>query len=210
MYRYVNTRHGYFQLGKARSSITATNKQLHDYDAENCQLKARLAECEAEVAARFRELDTARDSLEQSNIEHSSLLTHKERQIAQLEARLEEAGGAGAARLDWPQDNMVRCISEDNILELDSDAEDGLLERQLAELTAKLDRMETEMVIVSEESGGLQTQLEIKEATIVDQVGDTAQHTTLHMTQHTRDTQHMTQHTHGSCTVSSVQHRTLL
>ena len=51
MYRYENTRHGYFQLGKARSSITATNKQLHDYDAENCQLKTRLAECEAEVAA---------------------------------------------------------------------------------------------------------------------------------------------------------------
>ena len=213
MYRDVNTRHGYLQLGKARSSIAATNKQLHDYDAENCGLKARLAECEAEVAARFRELDTARDSLEQSNIEHSSLLTDKERQIARLEARLEEAGGAGAARLDWPQDNMVRCISEDNILELDSDAEDGLLERQLAELTAKLDRMETEMVIVSEESGGLQAQLEIKEATIVDQVGA---HHTSHITLHTAHyTAHYTAHQehihpHGSSTVSSVQHRTML
>ena len=93
---------------------------------------------------------------------------------------------------------MVRCISEDNILELDSDAEDGLLERQLAELTAKLDRMETEMVIVSEESGGLQTQLEIKEATIVDQVGD------LHTTHNTQHMTQQTQHTHGSCTAYIV------
>merc|ERR1719188_2662376 len=44
-----------------------------------------------------------------------------------------------------------------------------LLESQLVELTEKLDRMESEMVIVSEESKNLQQMLEIKESTIVDQ-----------------------------------------
>merc|ERR1711945_84599 len=47
---------------------------------------------------------------------------------------------------------------------------DRLLESQLAELTEKLDRMESEMCIVSEESSNLQQALEIKESTIVDQI----------------------------------------
>ena len=45
-----------------------------------------------------------------------------------------------------------------------------LLESQLAELTDKLDRMEEEMVILSEESSNLQQALEIKESVILDQV----------------------------------------
>merc|ERR1712227_743775 len=80
--------------------------------------------------------------------------------------------------------DMYRCISEDNILDIDdnhtkatittnpgdddnnNDATDQqkiiaeeeslLLESQLVELTEKLDRMESEMVIVSEESKNLQ------------------------------------------------------
>ena len=79
--------------------------------------------------------------------------------------------------------SMVRAISEDNILDMDEDGatmnvaadisieeEESLLESQLVELTEKLDRMETEMVIVSEESKNLQQALEIRESTILDQV----------------------------------------
>merc|ERR1712227_230373 len=94
--------------------------------------------------------------------------------------------------------DMYRCISEDNILDIDDnhtkattittaagDADDTnvteqqktieeeeslLLESQLVELTEKLDRMESEMVIVSEESKNLQQMLEIKESTIMDQI----------------------------------------
>merc|ERR1719410_3334241 len=78
--------------------------------------------------------------------------------------------------------SMVRAISEDNILDMDEDGatvtgnadisveeEESLLESQLVELTEKLDRMETEMVIVSEESKNLQQALEIRESTILDQ-----------------------------------------
>lgn len=77
--------------------------------------------------------------------------------------------------------SMVRAISEDNILDMDENGptgeadtsieeEESLLESQLVELTEKLDRMETEMVIVSEESKNLQQALEIRESTILDQV----------------------------------------
>ena len=79
--------------------------------------------------------------------------------------------------------SLYRCVSEDNILDIemegqlcaDSDRqkeedEDRLLEIQLAELTSKLDRMETEMVLVSEESKNLQQAVEIKDSVIVDQV----------------------------------------
>merc|ERR1719410_900182 len=78
--------------------------------------------------------------------------------------------------------SMVRAISEDNILDMDEDGatvtgnadisveeEESLLESQLVELTEKLDRMETEMIIVSEESKNLQQALEIRESTILDQ-----------------------------------------
>ena len=55
-------------------------------------------------------------------------------------------------------------------MKISIEEEETLLESQLVELTEKLDRMETEMVIVSEESKNLQQALEIRESTILDQV----------------------------------------
>ena len=89
------------------------------------------------------------------------------------------------------QHDMYRCVSEDNILEIEMEGqevcagserqqeeedEDRLLELQLVELTSKLDRMETEMCLVSEESKNLQQALEIKDSVIVDQVAVLLQH----------------------------------
>ena len=176
--------------------------------------------------------------MEHNNIEHSSMVTEKDRMIKSLQERLvtheqgdetlnsllelaeltgSSEGGLQAvitdlrsveARLRGCEDsedicdkisgaaamlrsltrvvehdqNMVRAISEDNILDMDEDGamsrtadisieeEETLLESQLVELTEKLDRMETEMVIVSEESKNLQQALEIRESTILDQV----------------------------------------
>ena len=82
------------------------------------------------------------------------------------------------------QHDIYRCASEDNILGIEMEAhevcsdserqkeeeEDRLLELQLVELTSKLDRMETEMCLVSEESKNLQQAVEIKDSVILDQV----------------------------------------
>ena len=180
-----------------------------------------------------------RNVMEHNNIEHSTLVTEKDRMIKSLQERMacddsgdaalnshlelaeltsSSGGGLQAvitdlrsveARLRGCEDSedlrdkvsgaaamlrsltmvvehdqsMVRAISEDNILDMDEDGapitgdpdisieeEESLLESQLVELTEKLDRMETEMVIVSEESKNLQQALEIRESTILDQV----------------------------------------
>ena len=196
-----------------------------------------------------------RNMMEQTNIDHSNVVTEKDRQLQRLQERLDQGnvsdshlelqelssndGGLQSvisdlnhvsstlqtcdtcntsaicdklseaasqiqcltrvvSHVDHVPGDMYRCISEDNILDIDdnhtkatittnpgdddnnNDATDQqkiiaeeeslLLESQLVELTEKLDRMESEMVIVSEESKNLQQALEIKESTIVDQV----------------------------------------
>ena len=230
----------FFQLCKARSSISTTNQQLTDYDTENSQLKMKLTHLEIDFKEKFLELEEMRNVMEQNNIEHSTLVTEKDRMIKSLQERmvgdnsgdaalnshlelaeLTSSSGSGGlqavitdlrsveAGLRGCEDNeelrakvsgaaamlrsltmvvehdqsMVRAISEDNILDIDEDGatmtgtgdisieeEESLLESQLVELTEKLDRMETEMVIVSEESKNLQQALEIRESTILDQV----------------------------------------
>ena len=74
---------------------------------------------------------------------------------------------------DGPHD-IYRCPSDDNILGIEVEEklspEEALLETQLTELTSKLDRMESEMCLVSEESKNLQQALEIKDSVILDQV----------------------------------------
>merc|ERR1719474_191323 len=220
------------ELCKARSSIATTNKQLSDYDAENCQLKEKLSDFESSLQEKFKEVDSLKNQLEQTNIEHSNILTDKDRQIHDLTSKLDHgdnfdshlelselsvnSGGLQSVIGDIsnisnsiapcencdasaicdklqeaanqlqtfaqivchePHDSrtsdMYRCISEDNILDIvetgKEEEADRLLESQLAELTEKLDRMETEMCIVSEESSNLQQALEIKESTIADQ-----------------------------------------
>ena len=206
---------------------------MHDYDAENCQLKLKLSQLEADLTTKYGEVDTLRNMLEQSNIEHSNIMTEKDRQMESLQQRLDQdqqhdshlelselsdtsGGGLQTVISDLttaaniinncdtcdtnicdklreavgqlqclttvvyhppPTNDMYRCISEDDILVVDHDTtgtateeEETLLESQLSELTLKLDRMETEMCIVSEESCNLQLALELKEQTISDQV----------------------------------------
>ena len=216
-----------------------TNQQLTDYDVENSQLKMKLTQLETDFKEKFHELEEMRNVMEQTHIEHSTLVTEKDRMIKSLQERMatddsgdnvlnshlelaelstSTGGGLQAvitdlrsveARLRGCEDSeelrdkvsgaaamlrsltmvvehdqsMVRAISEDNILDMDEDGatmtgtgdisieeEESLLESQLVELTEKLDRMETEMVIVSEESKNLQQALEIRESTILDQV----------------------------------------
>jgi len=225
----------FFQLCKARSSISTTNQQLTDYDTDNSQLKMKLTHLEIDFKEKFLELEELRNVMEHNNIEHSTLVTEKDRMIKSLQERMVDdnsgdaalnshlelaeltssSGGLQAvitdlrsveAGLRGCEDNedlrakvsgaatmlrsltmvvehdqsMVRAISEDNILDMDENGrtdadtsieeEESLLESQLVELTEKLDRMETEMVIVSEESNNLQQALEIRESTILDQV----------------------------------------
>ena len=223
-----------FQLSKARSSLANTQRQLYEYDAENYQLKEKTINLEVKLKERHQELDQLSHQLEKNNIEHSNLLTERDRQIAKMETQSAESadnsqvelseisqreGGlqsvisdirlvcrsldscqncaahANSTKLseavsqlqfltrvichDDPHD-MYRCPSEDNILEIEveeklSTEEETLLEAQLAELTSKLDRMECEMCLVSEESSNLQQALEIKDSVIVDQVSLTTE-----------------------------------
>ena len=192
-------------------------------------------------------MDQLRNQQEKNNIEHSNVLTEKDRQISALmesqtaqqsldssELELSEitqsSGGLQSVLSDISQvsssllscqacsqeenssrlaeavsqlqfltkvichdgqHDMYRCVSEDNILEIEMEGqevcpgserqqeeedEDRLLELQLVELTSKLDRMETEMCLVSEESKNLQQALEIKDSVIVDQVAVLLQH----------------------------------
>ena len=199
----------------------------------------KLTQLEIDFKEKFLELEEMRNVMEHNNIEHSTLVTEKDRMIKSLQERMacddsgdaalnshlelaeltsSSGGGLQAvitdlrsveARLRGCEDSedlrdkvsgaaamlrsltmvvehdqsMVRAISEDNILDMDEDGapvtgdpdisieeEESLLESQLVELTEKLDRMETEMVIVSEESKNLQQALEIRESTILDQV----------------------------------------
>ena len=199
----------------------------------------KLTQLEINFKEKFLELEEMRNVMEHNNIEHSTLVTEKDRMIKSLQERMacddsgdaalnshlelaeltsSSGGGLQAvitdlrsveARLRGCEDSedlrdkvsgaaamlrsltmvvehdqsMVRAISEDNILDMDEDGapitgdpdisieeEESLLESQLVELTEKLDRMETEMVIVSEESKNLQQALEIRESTILDQV----------------------------------------
>lgn len=51
-----------------------------------------------------------------------------------------------------------------------TEMEESMLESQLSELQEKLERMEAEMTIVSEESKDLQDTLESREAAIVEKV----------------------------------------
>ena len=206
---------------------------MHDYDAENGQLKLKLSQLEADLTTKYGEVDTLRNMMEQSNIEHSNIMTEKDRQMESLQQRLDQdqqhdshlelselsdtsGGGLQTVISDLttaaniinncdtcdtnicdklreavgqlqclttvvyhppPTTDMYRCISEDDILVVDHDTtaaateeEETLLESQLSELTLKLDRMESEMCIVSEESCNLQLALELKEQTISDQV----------------------------------------
>ena len=199
----------------------------------------KLTQLEINFKEKFLELEEMKNVMEHNNIEHSTLVTEKDRMIKSLQERMacddsgdaalnshlelaeltsSSGGGLQAvitdlrsveARLRGCEDSedlrdkvsgaaamlrsltmvvehdqsMVRAISEDNILDMDEDGatvtgvadisieeEESLLESQLVELTEKLDRMETEMVIVSEESKNLQQALEIRESTILDQV----------------------------------------
>lgn len=199
----------------------------------------KLTQLEIDFKEKFLELEEMKNVMEHNNIEHSTLVTEKDRMIKSLQERMacDDSGGAALnshlelaeltsssggglqavitdlrsveARLRGCEDSedlrdkvsgaaamlrsltmvvehdqsMVRAISEDNILDMDEDGapitgdpdisieeEESLLESQLVELTEKLDRMETEMVIVSEESKNLQQALEIRESTILDQV----------------------------------------
>ena len=198
----------------------------------------KLTHLEIDFKEKFLELEEMRNVMEHNNIEHSTLVTEKDRMIKSLQERmvcdnsgdaalnshlelaeLTSSSGSGGlqavitdlrsveAGLRGCEDNeelrakvsgaaamlrsltmvvehdqsMVRAISEDNILDMDENGptgegdtsieeEESLLESQLVELTEKLDRMETEMVIVSEESKNLQQALEIRESTILDQV----------------------------------------
>lgn len=209
----------------------------------------KLTQLEIDFKEKFLELEEMRNVMEHNNIEHSTLVTEKDRMIKSLQERMacddsgdaalnshielaeltsSSGGGLHAvitdlrsveARLRGCEDSedlrdkvsgaaamlrsltmvvehdqsMVRAISEDNILDMDEDGatvtgnadisieeEESLLESQLVELTEKLDRMETEMVIVSEESKNLQQALEIRESTILDQVTADASPDTLH------------------------------
>ena len=88
-----------------------------------------------------------------------------------IQSLLMNQGNMRVQHMDNTSMEMVRTISEDNILDIvNTEDESLLLESQLAELTDKLDRMEEEMVILSEESSNLQQALEIKESVILDQV----------------------------------------
>jgi len=182
------------ELSKARAGVTNTQRQLYEYDAENYQLKEKANHLEIQLAERYEELDKLRNQQERSNIEHSNVLTEKDRQIASLlESQREQSVEASLSSQLELSDitqtsgglqsvDLYRCVSEDNILEIEMEGqlcadsepqkeedEDHLLEIQLAELTSKLDRMETEMCLVSEESKNLQQAVEIKDSVIVDQ-----------------------------------------
>ena len=193
--KWIYFYHFYFQLSKARAGVTNTQRQLYEYDAENYQLKEKANHLEIQLAERYEELDKLRNQQERSNIEHSNVLTEKDRQIASLlESQREQSVEASLSSQLELSDitqtsgglqsvDIYRCVSEDNILEIEMEGqlcadsepqkeedEDHLLEIQLAELTSKLDRMETEMCLVSEESKNLQQAVEIKDSVIVDQV----------------------------------------
>ena len=218
-------------------------------------MKQKLSELELRLEEKYQEVDTVKNLMEQTNIDHSNIVTEKDRQLQKLQNRLDQGtssdshlelqelssndGGLQSVISDLQSvssslqtcdtcntsaicdklseaasqiqcltrvvshvdhvepGDMYRCISEDNILDIDDnhtkattnttaagddvtnvteqqktieEEESLLLESQLVELTEKLDRMESEMVIVSEESKNLQQMLEIKESTIVDQV----------------------------------------
>ena len=210
------------ELMKVRNSVSVVNKQLEEYDEENCGLKMKLSTTESSLRDKLVEVDDLRDRLEKSDIEHSSIVTEKERMIDNLSQQLNNntdshlelselstdtrileeiqhwrhslatcdecnndcdklsdliqsllmnQGNMRVQHMDNTSMDMVRAISEDNILDIvNTEDESLLLESQLAELTDKLDRMEEEMVILSEESSNLQQALEIKESVILDQV----------------------------------------
>ena len=77
---------------------------------------------------------------------------------------------------DLREDSAAPDLELAHTEQQEEEDEDRLLELQLVELTSKLDRMETEMCLVSEESKNLQQALEIKDSVIVDQVAVLLQH----------------------------------
>ena len=120
--------HFYFQLSKARAGVTNTQRQLYEYDAENYQLKEKANHLEIQLAERYEELDKLRNQQERSNIEHSNVLTEKDRQIASLlESQREQSVEASLSSQLELSDitqtscglqsvDIYRCVSEDNIL----------------------------------------------------------------------------------------------
>ena len=232
-------------MSKARTSLTNTQRQLYDYDAENYQLKEKSLSLETKLKERHEEVDQLTHQLEKNNIEHSNLLTERDRQIARMSAQTAESADNSGVELPeiWDREgglqsvvsdiqslstsllachncktdqtstrlaeaasqlqfltrviynegphDIYRCPSEDNILGIEVEEklspEEALLETQLTELTSKLDRMESEMCLVSEESKNLQQALEIKDSVIVDQVSTALSNriTICTITQHT-------------------------